>query len=610
MFRKCILISFIFTCLISCLYAQEEAADANPSGEAFKKPVTLKIIGGEMSDLARELSKQTGTEIRAPKDIADRKLTVIVDDKPADLVIKGVMTLFGYRFSSKKLTSRTVYEFWETQKQKQQRESRSLINTDNVYNKVFDDLGIRNISLRTDEEIINTRKDNLNNYKSKLGYISGRESYAIDYFIHNLSTKHQEALLNGLTLYYDTRSPEPEWKLTDNVAHVIANDSINPYNYEDIKDIEDNIEKLYKYEYAALQIKPSITAFLDGCKISFESKYLIVFDQNRLKAIPGKRNNFGVSIEYDNQFINRLPQNLPAELLNTKLEITRVEVDKASKIPGQAPLIERSGLNINRSDLLNLLHEKLGVQIISDHISEVAEAPSIDKSKNKTLDDLLKELSNNNRQFPVFYGGDKDFLYMYYKDEKKTLENEIPNAILDKIRKMYEDRNLNFEESAEISLLRTEQLELLERNFNYLVPSSITETSQYSFDITNDELPFLRLYGSLTKTQREVLKRDRLVVSGLSARSKQYLEAIFAQADTLSIAKDFIIVGMYKDGIRVDKSQSYIVDSIAAIALRDTIKEKSTGYYGEPFEYDSPCFNYIITFKDGTEKVLRTGYFR
>lgn len=609
MFRKCILISFIFTCLISCLYAQEEAADANPSGEAFKKPVTLKIIGGEMSDLARELSKQTGTEIRAPKDIADRKLTVIVDDKPADLVIKGVMTLFGYRFSSKKLTSRTVYEFWETQKQKQQREidwNNGISEGENNIESIFaNPLGKENVLL-TDKELIKLKQERLDEVRSGKGYLSHQETIPIAYFIRTIPLEQQKALLKGYTLCYDSRSPEPAWKLPEDVAHVLANVEFNPF----VKDADTRANEIVECKYAKIQIKPNITISSDGYKINFDSYYAIIFDQPNLDRV-SCFDDFYKQVEY-NTAANRLPQEISAELLNTKLEITRVEVDKASNVQGQSPLNERAGLFINRSDLLNLLHEKLGIQVISDHISEWRMAPDIDKEDNKTFGDLLNELSNNARPFPVFYGGDKDFIYMYYKDEKKTLDNEIPNSVLDRIRIMYEDREMNFEESAELSLLRTEQLELLDRNFNYLVPNSITKTSKYSLDIKNQGLPFLRFYGSLTKAQREVLKRDRLIVSGLSAKSKRYLEAFFTDHACASIfnSSEFPVVGMYKDGIRVDKSQSYIIDSIAAIALRDTIKEKSTGYYGEPFEYDSPCFNYIITFKDGTEKVLRTGYFR
>ena len=75
--------------------------DLLPDDAAFSKTITLNLRGEALSDVAKILSKVSEVNIRASRDTADQKITILVDKMPLKDVMNGIATLFGWSWTVK-----------------------------------------------------------------------------------------------------------------------------------------------------------------------------------------------------------------------------------------------------------------------------------------------------------------------------------------------------------------------------------------------------------------------------------------------------------------------------------------------------------------------------
>src|SRR5690606_22131693 len=110
----------------------------------------------------------------------------------------------------------------------------------------------------------------------------------------------------------------------------------------------------------------------------------------------------------------------------------------------------------NRSDILALLHRKLGLQIIADHYSEWG---SWDAATARPLKEILSRFEtmrdcSTAEPCQAYSGFDGEFLYMRAKDVRLCNAREIPNRLLRPWQAAYARHGcLGLNELGEIALL-------------------------------------------------------------------------------------------------------------------------------------------------------------
>ena len=595
----------IFILIVVCCTAVSAADLSLGNDPCLSKPITLSIIGGDLSDVVSELSKQSGTTIRVTKAIADRKITILIDNKPLADVLKGIETLFGYRIGVKTLDKKKVYEFWEDMKHRQERDqfqTDSLREIERSADQIF-----RSYSgvLPSHDEIMEARKAFLEDQSptvTSFPMIYAYRSAAGGILIDRLPKETKLGLLSGLTLCFDTRSPEPEWKIPGDIANTLAASSIENVQgipYSESRDWD------MKPDFIKLAIQPAMILSPDKIYVRLKGKCLINYKSPQLYKVrvefnPSSRPaNADLSIPYR----NRLPQGPEPDILKQSVSITKAELAGASKLPWQIEPKVPQYVEINRSDLLGILHQKCGAQIISDHISEW---DLLEETKEKTVKEMLARMSRSfNPQ--SYWGFDRNFLYTLSKDEYNAVNRETPNRTIEQIRQMYaRDKSYSIDTLSQIALLGSEKAGLLERNASYL---GLAKQNVKSFGINfKDKMPILCFYGSLNYSQRARALADKLNVSELSMKQKQYLAACVTLPASVAFngSDNAIVVGMYKDGIRVDRPQSDPTYGFASVDIREGVEMPPISIDGTKIIDVLSGITITITFADGSS--AKVGY--
>lgn len=126
------LVGWLFACLAALpLFALAPASRAaTGSGEAnlpedsrLAKRVTLKLKKTPLSEVAAELSRQTGATLRTSAEVADEPAVVWITEQPAQVVMRQLAELFDYRWTRTVRAGEYRYELYQDLKGKRQEEA-------------------------------------------------------------------------------------------------------------------------------------------------------------------------------------------------------------------------------------------------------------------------------------------------------------------------------------------------------------------------------------------------------------------------------------------------------------------------------------------------------
>ena len=127
-FVLAIIVLFVLAAPAFCVDLTDDAA--------FDKPVTLAVKGEAVYDVVLNLKKQTDVKLSVAKNIADRKITVFVDEKPLKDVMNGLETLLGYRWNKKTSGDKVGYELCEDPKTRKAREDHKKKIAENAWKEL------------------------------------------------------------------------------------------------------------------------------------------------------------------------------------------------------------------------------------------------------------------------------------------------------------------------------------------------------------------------------------------------------------------------------------------------------------------------------------------
>jgi hypothetical protein len=277
-------------------------------------------------------------------------------------------------------------------------------------------------------------------------------------------------------------------------------------------------------------------------------------------------------------------------VLDGEITYTAKELEEEAALP---KLLEhwRPGPRVNRSDLLALLHRKLGLQIIADHYSqwypwEAAQRRSVreilqrfERYPGITSEELevLRKWPDNEYRLKDFaerypeadWGWDGELLYMRARDVVRMDAREIPNRFLRRWQAASaEPGYLGLDELAEVQLLTDEQLDALRKTYPYL--GLATEEDALNRDL------LLRFYGLLSLGQRKELFDQGLSARGLTPPQKAALEDVVVKLwDSAHEIRRGCRVGVYDNaGRRVDKPVAALAGYPESIQMEITGRQE------------------------------------
>jgi hypothetical protein len=245
-----------------------------------------------------------------------------------------------------------------------------------------------------------------------------------------------------------------------------------------------------------------------------------------------------------------------------KISFTTADVALEPGFPWQPATA--SNPYINRSDLLAILYDKVGLQIISDHYSQWSPMNAAkDVAVSQVLENFLK-----GRYPPAKWGWDGKFLFMRSPNFRALDAVEVPDRLLRAWKSVVEKQGyLGLEELCQISLLAEQQINSLRTSERYLGLKVNTHSS-----LTQ---PILRLYGLLTPRQKREAFSGGTPATAFTPEQQVVLSTILKpDKSDLPVEAD-LMVGVYKDGVRIDKTESR--PAVAqAVATEFEVKERET----------------------------------
>lgn len=524
--------------VLCCLGAA--TAESLPDDAKLDAPVTLAVKGEALTDVLEIMQGQTGVRLRAGRDVADQKVTIFVDEKPLRKVMEGLSLLLEYHWTSKDLSSGRVYEIWEDEKTRLRRKvwctkalAKAWEQTDadlkrlselramtpdqlaRLLDQLSAKLGTGGPEALKDWSIVRRLSDNPN-----IGTVVG---------IHDaLSPKALQALRSGMTLHFDSLSDEKEWLISEDAARQLI--------YQDRNTLAVNGETA---QGESINLAIRATADRRGVYVSAESTVRrrdscvragINLCQNLLRNIHPLP-------------ANHLPQEGIAPLDEMKVSWAVPEIAEEASLPVEQP--EETRAVANRSDILALLHKKLGLQIIADHYSEWS---CWHAAKDRPLKEILVSFEamydhTGGRPCDTYSGADAEFLYMRAKDVRLCNLREIPDRLLRPWQAAYEKQGcLGLNELGEIALLTDDQIPYDDSRLLGIGDRPVTS-------------PVLKLYGALTPKQRKEAFSGGTPVSAFSAAQKTALVGLLPDQKSGKDIVSGVMVGIYRDGWRVDSEE-------------------------------------------------------
>lgn len=545
----------VFLLLFTCLGIA--TAEPLPDDAALSASVTLAVKGESLADTLKLLQKQTGVQLQAARDVADQKVTIFVDDKPLRKVMEGLSVLLEYHWTAKDLGGRKVYEIWEDEKTRLARDEWFNKAAAKAWEEADAELQRKSEFAAMSEEQLNDLRQQLSaklsmgsdsaarkDWEALLSFLNNPAIVPVARLYGKLSPQALEAFRTGMTLYFDSISDEEAWLIPDDSARVLAESSSNTMSVNGKRLVPDGVnleicsaagrESVSASATVALRMgNPSVPYRLpDGRESAAFSTSACMY------PIPMCRRSI--------QEACPLPQNhLPKEDVGDRQVTWDVaEVAEEASLPGEST--SESNAVANRSDILALLHRKLGLQIIADHYSEWG---SWAAAKDRPLKDVRASFETmynhaNVRPCQAYSGFDGDFLYMRAKDVRACNLREIPNRLLRPWQTVYSKQGcLGLNELGEIAQLTEDQMPYTDSRLMGLGERPVTG-------------PVLRLYGLLTPSQRKEAFSGGTSTAAFTPAQRDALITLLPTPRSSRIPSQGPIVGIYRDGWRIDKEET------------------------------------------------------
>ena len=565
-------ITILFIALAAVVQGGEEAE--------LDKPVTLAIKGEALSDIMPMLEEQTSVRLRVSHEIADQKATIFVDDKPLKQVMSGLAKLFQCKWSYTEFEGRRTYTLSMPGKVLRERKSWHERAVDQAWKDLDAEMKrMAEMPVKSREELdrlfdqTESPDGSLPEVYRVSGYDSERRKKAVARLYRTLSPDLLKALRDGMTICWDLESPEPEWKIPAALEAEFREGTI-------FYDVELNFtDKRKKHDFGTLTVELSASSTPDKFRIE-------VYE--RLGKGPGTIGYVFRAYEKPlSQLLpsaeNSLPRTGDFTALDRKVSYTTEELKEEAAL-SELPSWD-TGIYINRSDLLAILHEKLGLQIISDHYSHWYNWGAC---KDRTVKDILDSFEhlpgagqsvlnllakpNPKESFVMHcmemypeadWGWDGKLLYMRARDIARMDSREIPNRLLRRWQAVSTDfRYLGLDDLAEIQMLTDEQLSALRGNLQYF---GIARGYYDSLDREQG----LYLYGLLDPNQRRLLFNGGLSTQGFTPEQRTVLIKLISEMHEISMTvRQGERVGIYDElGFRIDKPDIRMLDYPASVEM-------------------------------------------
>ncbi|MCX6376948.1 MAG: hypothetical protein NTU88_13105 [Armatimonadetes bacterium] len=429
-----------------------------PDDPALAKPVTLAVKGEALTDVLKMLQKQTGVRLRVDRDIADQKVTIFVDQKPMKDVMNGLSTVFGYRWSQETVSGSRTYRLWEDEKTRRDRENqrqrayvRAWEQVDAIFEYMTQFAQLKNDELKrlVDRLDAETAEKHDNETRLKLAAAKNLStdprSMAVVGFYQTLPESVMSTIKSGMTVHYDSASAEPEWKMPESVAGQLIEVAKPKFTIEQVdgKRVVVPLTGEEHDEWTLARVNLGFSAIITNDVASLAAA---VFIQQKLvvttpasgqtpQTISTQERAFSTVFSLANERVSmatetserRLPRKQDGALAAMKASF---DIQDIVEETGMA--VSSTGAPANRSDILAILHKKLGLQIISDHYSQWC---SWTAEKSRNVEEFLPmfgRMCRGQKQSPseVDWGWDGDYCYLRSMDAAGCDLRETPNRLL------------------------------------------------------------------------------------------------------------------------------------------------------------------------------------
>ena len=614
------------------------------AGDArLDKPVTLAIKGAALSDIMPIIEKQTGARLKVAHDIADQKATIFVDDKPLKEIMTGLQTVFQYAWSYTDFKGKRSYSLSMPGKLRREREGWEKKAVDKAWQEFETEMKrLADVPVKSTEELdeILKQADSYEPYSRESNraisvagaYDRERRNRSVARLYRTFSPDLRKALRDGMTICYDLDSPEPEWKIPGELDAEYRRNLV-VFHGIGLTGAGKKWETRGEYDSIGVEMRALVAAG----NFSVE-----VYERHGQCPSIGGATLFRV---YQKPLVKLAPLAkiaLPRKddpILDGKVSYTAKELEEEASL--RKPLETRSqGTYVNRSDLLAILHEKLGLQIISDHYSHWYRWDAADKlplrgilesferfpgASQEQTGSLVKPLEDwyaimLTKEYPAAeWGWDGKLLYMRAANPSTMDAREISNRLIHGWQAVSKVGSLGLTEVAEIHTLTKEQWAALTENYRWV--GIELGQNQYSFDSVH---PPLRLYGLLSPSQRQLMLDGRLSTRAFNAEQQSaLLDLVSGTISSKLDQRKGCRVGVYDDaGRRVDKpdpgSSAYpesvrlevkqqiegfgIGDRPVAKTLEETMKAVHTESERKALtKFLAVYYEMTLTYADGTE---------
>lgn len=571
-----------------------------PDDPALAKPVTLAVKGEALSDVMGMMQEQTGVKLRVERDIADQKVTIFVDEKPLRDVMNGLVTVFGYRWSPETASGNRVYRLWEDENARRQREDLRQ----NAYSKAWEqadaifDYMTQFSQLKADEikQLVDKltseyaeKKDN----ETRLKLAAARNlsedprSRTIAEYYQTLPDSVQNAIKSGLTVHYDSASQEPEWKLPDDVSARIGEATKSKFVVAGIVRNADGSTRIsedqndWKLDGVNLGYSAIITnesAGLDAA-VYIRQKMTVSMPASGQSPPTTSVSETALSTTYslareraqqtDTTSVRRLPRKQDGALVKMKVSFDSADIVKETGMP-----VSSNGAPANRSDILAILHKKLGLQIISDHYSQWCTWTA---EKIRNVEEFLPmfgQMYRAQHEMPsdVDWGWDGQYCYLRSRDASGCDQRETPNRLLRTWQAAYARNGyLGLDELGQISLLSDAQIAALRANVRHLGLGDEIVTSN-----------LLRVYATLSASQRADAFGDDVSIARMTPEQRIMVGTIaFSSDGRWPLPGSRVIVGIYQNGLRIDKPERAEDNPDAPVTLKMSLTDEQTSEHYE-----------------------------
>lgn len=588
------------------------AASSLPSDDpVLDKPVTLAVKGEAFRDVVPIIVKQTGVHLRVSKEIADQKCTIFVDGKPLREVMAGLETVFLYRWMFTEKNGQRTYELCGSARLRSQKVGLLRIAVDKAREDFETTMQTEaQKPVKSKAELIQIQQDVEVPASGgmppavSVGNLSGEQkkrAWARLYL--GFSPSLREAFHDGCTICYALDSPEPEWQIPAALQDEFR-EGLTSY-WTEFLGVKPLRLRPMRKDYPTLNIE--MTAGVSEGRLRVDVlERLGKWGKDGVSGDSTATSNYVLYDTLlwlvDSDMRQPLPRSSDSSALDTTISYSVEDLKRCAALSDP----ECSGRYMNRSDLLQLLHEKLGVQVISDHYSRwYVWGPDKDRNVTGILDSFSSfaglgtagsaafqaawERDPSQRhwmaeQYPrADWGWDGKYLYMRARDDRGMDAREIPNSKLRRWQTVSKEQGwLGLDEIAEIEALTDEQRIGLKGDLQARIDGA---ARYFGLDLSNSGMersPSLRLYGLLSPTQREQALEGELSTAGFTQEQKTaVMQALADTFPKISGTYEGDRVGIYyQRAWRVDKPDAAGLGYPVSMRLRYTKPEEGYVYKG------------------------------